>query len=120
MQKLIKCYWLINFNGMSICLQLSHASKLGNHIHRMFIFTFFVELFLKSFFFVSYGPIKYDSFLNRSIWPIDGTLTGITTPGQSGLGVTKLSISHFKKCRHHAYLLQIIWNKVKQKLFIFF
>ena len=25
-------------------------------------------------------PIKYEWFLNRSLWPIDGTLTGSTTP----------------------------------------
>ena len=31
-------------------------------------------------------PIKYKSFLNRSIWPIYETLTGTTTSGQSGPG----------------------------------
>ena len=29
-------------------------------------------------------PIKYKSFLNRSMWLIDWTLTNITTPDQSG------------------------------------
>ena len=28
--------------------------------------------------------IKYKLFLNRSIWPIDKTLTGTTTVGESG------------------------------------
>ena len=31
-------------------------------------------------------PIKYEYFLNRSIWPMDGTLTRTTTPDQSGPG----------------------------------
>ena len=30
-------------------------------------------------------PIEYESFLNRSIFPIDWTLTGTTTSGQRGL-----------------------------------
>ena len=37
-------------------------------------------------FIVSSIPIKYESFLNRSIWPIDKTLKGSPTPGQSGPG----------------------------------
>ena len=28
-------------------------------------------------------PIEYEKYLNRSISPIDGTLTGLTTLGQS-------------------------------------
>ena len=32
------------------------------------------------------GPIKYKWYLNRTIWPIDGKLTGVTTPIQSGPG----------------------------------
>ena len=31
-------------------------------------------------------PVKYESFLNISIWAIDETLLGITTPGQGGPG----------------------------------
>ena len=30
--------------------------------------------------------VKYSKLLNSSIWPIDGTLIGTTTPGQSGPG----------------------------------
>ena len=30
--------------------------------------------------------IIYNKWLNSSIWCIDGALTGITDPGQSGLG----------------------------------
>ena len=33
---------------------------------------------------VSKIPIEFEQFLNKFIWPIDGTLTGITTSGQSG------------------------------------
>ena len=29
-------------------------------------------------------PIKYKWFSNRSIWPMDGTLTHTTSPGQNG------------------------------------
>ena len=35
---------------------------------------------------ISNIPIEYKPFLNRSIWPIDGTLTGTTTPDQSQPG----------------------------------
>ena len=30
---------------------------------------------------------KYGKWLDSSVWPIDGTLTGITTPSQSGSGI---------------------------------
>ena len=33
---------------------------------------------------VSSIPIEYKKILNRSIWLIDRTLTGTTSPGQSG------------------------------------
>ena len=33
-----------------------------------------------------HGPIEYEQFLNRSIWLMNRTLTGITTLGQSGPG----------------------------------
>ena len=44
--------WLIDFNGMSICQGIFYALRLRNQIHCLFIFTFFVSLFLKSFFFL--------------------------------------------------------------------
>ena len=31
---------------------------------------------------VSSIPIEYEYFLNRSIWPVDGTLKGSTNPGE--------------------------------------
>ena len=31
-------------------------------------------------------PYQIQIILNRSIWPIDGTLSGATPPGQSGPG----------------------------------
>ena len=36
-------------------------------------------------YFLVYSPIEYEyvQFLNRSLWPLDVTLTRITTPGQS-------------------------------------
>ena len=34
--------------------------------------------------FFAHGPMEYEYFLCWSICPIDGTLTGTTTPGQSG------------------------------------
>ena len=49
----------------------------------------FKRLFLRQ---IIYGciassiPIEYEQFSNRSIWLIDGTLTGTITPGQSGHG----------------------------------
>ena len=35
-------FWLLDFNGMSTCLQLFYAQKLGNCVHCMYIFTFFM------------------------------------------------------------------------------
>ena len=42
---------LIDFKGMSPSLGLFHALILGNHINCAFTLTFFVQSFLKSFFF---------------------------------------------------------------------
>ena len=36
--------------------------------------------------FFTHAPIEYELFLNRLIWPVDGTLSGATTPGQSEPG----------------------------------
>ena len=55
----------------------------------MFIHTFFLKLILKSFCKELYD-IKYSYWIQiicqQSIWPINGVLTGIITPGQSGSG----------------------------------
>ena len=83
---------------MSTCQCLFHAFRLGNHVHCMFISTFLVLFFLKSFIFCTWlvsclgfmayqpyfehSPMEYEWFLDRSIWPIDGTLTSTTTLGQ--------------------------------------
>ena len=53
------------------CLWLFYAKKLEDCIHYTFIFTFFVQLLSKSCFFFAHGLIEY-----RSMWPIDGILTG--------------------------------------------
>ena len=37
-------------------------------------------------------PIKYELFLNRSIWLIDRTLTGTTILGQSGPGSNDIEV----------------------------
>ena len=44
------------------------------------MFIFIVLLLLKNLF--THGPIDYEKSLNKSIWPVDGTLTGTTTLGQ--------------------------------------
>ena len=41
-------WWLINFNGMLTCLRIFYTYRLGNHVHCVFILTFFV-LFLFCF-----------------------------------------------------------------------
>ena len=44
----------------SLILMALYAKRLGNHIHCMLIFTFFVKLLLKGFFFViAKSPIRY-------------------------------------------------------------
>ena len=59
---------------MLTLLGLFYALKLRNRIYCMFIFTFFVQMFLKRFFF-AHCPIEYEQFANRPICFIDGTLT---------------------------------------------
>ena len=41
-----------------------------------------------------YGPIEYELFLNRTIRPLDGTLAGTTTPGQSMTGSNSNKMVH--------------------------
>ena len=61
-------------------------------------------------------PVNYEWFLNRSIWPIDGTLTGITTLGQSGPGsngnegVLKAWIVKWEQSNHIDLIKDSIWN----------
>ena len=40
--------WLVDFNGISILLGLFYTQKIGRYIHCTFMFTFFVDLFLKN------------------------------------------------------------------------
>ena len=42
--------WFIDFNGKSTCIEQFYAWKLVNRIHWEFLYTFFLELFLESFF----------------------------------------------------------------------
>ena len=57
--------------------------KLGNHVH---IYIFCASFFKRFFGREAQGLIKYRSFLNRSMWPKDGMLTGTTTMGHSEPG----------------------------------
>ena len=60
---------------------------------------------------VSSIPMLYQSFLNRSIWPLDRTLTGTPTPNLSGPGsndneevtprAPKLELEFSAKLRYH-------------------
>ena len=46
--------WLNYFNAISNCLGSFYTSRLGNWVHYSFIFTFFVQLFLKRFYFCTW------------------------------------------------------------------
>ena len=74
--------WFIDFHTSTNF----SALKLGNRFHWSFTFTF-MQLFLMGFFLgggsLARAPVKYESFLDRSIWPIHNILKGTTTPGQS-------------------------------------
>ena len=50
----------------------------------MYVYIFLFSCFLRGFF--SCGSIKYEQFSNKSIWSIDGTLTGTTSLGQNKPG----------------------------------
>ena len=63
----------------------------GSRVHCSLIFIFPMSLFLTYFFFsfffsFAHGPFENVCSLSKSIWALDGTLTGTTTPGQSGPG----------------------------------
>ena len=68
----------IDFNSRPICLQSFYAERLGNHIHHTCIFAFLCTLMFLHMF------KTYLYLIVTSIWPIDRTLTGTTTPGQHG------------------------------------
>ena len=57
---------------------------LGNYSLYVDIYIFYVVV--SSEFFFARVSIKCKWFLNKPIWPIEGTLIGITTLGQSGTG----------------------------------
>ena len=71
---------MIDFNGTSIRLGLMYAKRLGNRVNYMFMFTFFVYMFFRIFFFAA----ETNNFLDRSAWPIDGTLKITAIPDHSG------------------------------------
>ena len=73
---------MIDFNGMSIYLGLFYNLRIENQIYCMFIFTSFVSLFLKSFFFICTGSYWIQIILNRFIWLMDGNPTGTATSSQ--------------------------------------
>ena len=56
----------------------------------------------------AHGSFKYESFLNRSIWPIVGTLTSPTTLGQSGLGSISNEEVHHRLEPHHQMHFSVI------------
>ena len=58
---------------------------LGNAFISHLNLHYFCMVVSKEIFF-SFGPIECEQFLNRALCPIDGTLIGITTAGQSGPG----------------------------------
>ena len=73
---------LIDFNNISINLALCQEVRESCKLHLQ-IQIFYVILH-KNFF--AYSPIEYESFLNKSIWLIHGTLTGTKTFVQNGRG----------------------------------
>ena len=73
---------MIDFYGMSTHLGLFYIQRLGNLIHCIFIFIIF--WLVVSYEFFVHGSIEYKWLLNRSIRPIDGTVTGTITLGKSG------------------------------------
>ena len=75
--------WLIDWFYQHVnMLQLFYAQMLGNHNMYIFWFTFLYSCFLRFFYTQSYQI----QIIDRSIWPINGTITDTTSPGQSGFG----------------------------------
>ena len=69
-----------------------------------FLFTFLCSSFFWDFWLFCTQSYQIQIFCNRSIWPIDETLTGTTTPSQSEPGSNELCISPLvqvaDKCNH--------------------
>ena len=72
---------LIDFNGISKSLGLLYTKSLGSRVLCSSYSHFLYNCFLIDFF--AFGPIEY-GFLNTFIWPVDGSLKGISTSGQIG------------------------------------
>ena len=74
-----------------------------------------MQVFLKKYFL--HSSLKYERFLNRSIWPIDEPLTGTITQGQVNQGVIALkAYSTFPRSSelepHHQMQLSVILGKL--------
>ena len=59
-----------------------HLSNLDNWNHIRC--TFYLQLFLKGYFFFYTVLLNTDNFFDSSIWSIDGAKINMTTPGHSG------------------------------------
>ena len=95
----------IYFNSKLTCKRLFYSLSLGNRVHCVFIFIFFVYLFFKICLFGVFCTRSYQVRINfkqiyltnirernrcyhtrsRSAWPIERTLTVTTTPDQDML-----------------------------------
>ena len=73
---------------MSARQGLFYAESLGNDVNCIFLSIFFAQLFFKKFSIFILHPVlsNMETFLDRSVWPIDGTLIGTTSLDQSGPG----------------------------------
>ena len=101
---------LIDSNGITISLWLFYASRLRNRVLCVFIFI------SKGFFFAQ-GPMKYEWFLNISIWPTDKILTGPSTPGlnEPGSNVNDGVIHLRQISRTGASLSDEVWCHTQDK-----
>ena len=89
---------------MSTYLELFYAKRLGNFIH-LYLHFFVSEVFCPCLYDIRYFYL-IQIICNWCIWPINRTLTGITTPGQRGTeSLVNEGILYFLQLHH---LMQFI------------
>ena len=95
-----KLDWLTDWLILTACqpVRLFCAKKLKNCIHCMFIYTF-----VSKEVFFAHGPTEYELFLNRSIRPIDRSITDTTNLDQSGTGSNENERVHSRSLKLEPY-----------------
>ena len=75
--------WVYNINSWPAIKEATKRNISFRLIKNYFFLSKYLQLTIIRSLLFAHGPIEYKSFLNRSIWTIDGALTGTDTLRQS-------------------------------------